>query len=99
MVLTVNPSRNPTEKTDDESVTSHFFSGDATNNFCLERRENILNMCVIGLSEKTNTDETKNAFETARNFAVANAGRFLGVQKAHWKLFCESFLKTEKTEK
>jgi len=93
-VLTIKPSFNPTEKQTETSVTSHFFTSDSTNNFCLRRRENTIDFCVIGLNEQTNFADTKNFIETARNFATSNTGYYLGIQKAEWKTFCENFLET-----
>lgn len=92
IVLTVKPSYDPTEKEVDKSVTSHFFTSDATNNFCIEKKGAEINICVIGLSEKTNTSESGGVVETIRNAATANVGSYLGIQKAEWKKFCESFL-------
>lgn len=92
IVLTVKPTFNPTEEHTDKSVTSHFFTSDATNNFCVERRGRAINFCVIGLSEKTNTKETDGFIEAARNFATANIGSYFGIQKSEWKTFTESFL-------
>ena len=96
VVLTVQPSFNPTEPAPDEKEISHFFTDDATNNFCLQRNGKDLKLYVIGLSEKTNTTETNNLLETARNFATANLGSYLGIQIGEWKKFCESFLETKK---
>ncbi len=95
VVLTVQPSFNPTEKAPDKNVTSHFFTDESTNNFCLRRKNEIISFCVIGLSEKSNTEDTKNTIETIRNFATANLGRYLGIQKGEWKIFCENFLEVE----
>ncbi len=92
IVLTVKPFFDPTAEQPDETVTSHFFTSDATNNFCVERMDKTINFCVIGLSEKTNTEETKGFVETIRNFAAANIGSYFGIQKAEWKTFCENFL-------
>lgn len=92
IVLTVKPCFDPTAEQTDESVTSHFFTSDATNNFCVERREKTINFCVIGLSEKTNTEETNGIIETIRNVATANVGSYFGIQKSAWKTFCENFL-------
>jgi hypothetical protein len=50
------------------------------------------------LNEKTNADETEGVIETARNFATANLGRYLGIQKTQWKTFCENFIEN-KTDK
>ena len=92
IVLTVQPSFDPTEKQRSENVTSHFFTSDATNNFCVERKEKTLNFCVIGLSEKTNTNEAEGLVETIRNLGVANIGSYFGIQKSEWKTFGENFL-------
>ena len=95
IVLTVKPFFDPTEKEPDKDVTSHFFTSEATNNFCVERKGKTINFCVIGLNEKTNTDETKGFVETVRNFATANIGSYFGIQKSEWKTFCENFLETK----
>ncbi len=91
-VVTVKPSYNPTENQPDKNTTSHFFTGDSTNNFCLVKNRETVSFYVIGLSEKTNTDKTENFIETARNVAVANLGSYLGIQTSEWKIFCENFL-------
>jgi hypothetical protein len=46
---------------------------------------------VIGLNERLNSGHTSGMIETVRNTAVANIGYYLGIQKAEWKKFCESF--------
>ncbi len=95
IVLTVQPSPNPTDK-EDNSTTSHFFTNDSTNNFCLQKNGIKLNFYVIGLGEKSNTEDTSGTIETVRNFATANIGHFLGIQKAQWQNFCENFVEIEK---
>jgi hypothetical protein len=97
-VLTVQPSFDPTEKASDKNVTSHFFTDEATNNFCLERKLEAVRFYVIGLNEKSNTGETNNLLESARNFGVANIGSYTGIQTAEWKTFCERFLEIESKE-
>lgn len=92
IVLSVKPSFDPTEKQNETPATSHFFTSEATNNFCLRRKESIIDFCVIGLDEQTNTVETKNFVEAVRNFATANIGSYFGIQKAEWKIFTEHFL-------
>jgi len=94
IVLTVQPSFNPTEKEPDKSVVSHFFTDEATNNFCLQRENEMLKFYVVGLNEKSNTGDTKNLLETVRNVATTNVGSFLGVQTAQWQTFCDNFLET-----
>jgi hypothetical protein len=91
IVLTVQPSPDPTAKETDET-TSHFFTSDSTNNFCLQKNDAKINFYVIGLSERTNTEDTSGIIESARNFATANAGSLLGIQKFQWETFCENFL-------
>lgn len=96
MIMTVQPTFDPTIKDSDKSKTSHFFTGEATNNFCLLHRENSVAFYVIGLNEKQNTQETKSIIEIVRNVAAANLGTYLGIQKAEWTTFCENFLNLEK---
>jgi hypothetical protein len=92
-IVTIKPSHDPTDKDPDKDATSHFFNSDATNNFCLEKRDAVVSFYVIGLSEKTNTDETESLVERARNVAVANIGSYFGIQKGEWKTFCRKFLR------
>lgn len=97
VILTLKPSHNPTDK-DNKDSTSHFFSGDSTNNFCLQRKDAKINFYVIGLNEKTNTEDTSGILETARNFATANLGCLLGIQKTQWETFCKNFLEASNEE-
>ncbi len=94
-VITVQPSYNPTETPVDKTVTSHFYSREARNNFCLQRNETAVVCYVIGFDEKQNTTDTKNLLETVRNAAAANFGYFSGIQKGMWKDFCQNFLEIE----
>lgn len=91
-VITVNPTFDPTDRNSEKDETSHFFSSEATNNFCLLRDDKSLTFYVIGLNEKQNVEETDNPIETVRNVAVANLGSYLGIQTSEWTKFCESFL-------
>ena len=94
-VLTLQPSYDPTGG-ENEKITSHFFTDDSTNNFCLQRHGAKLNFYVIGLNEKTNTEETGGVLETVRNYATANLGCLLGIQKTQWETFCQNLLQSEK---
>jgi len=96
IILTVKPSYNPTEKAPDQSVTSHFFTDESTNNFCLQNAGEAINFYVVGLNEKSNKQNTNNIIETARNVATANLGHYLGIQKGEWTTFCNNFLETGK---
>jgi len=95
IVLTIQPSHNPTDEWN-QSTTSHFFTGDSTNNFCLQRHGSKIKFYVIGLCEKSNTEDTSGIIEIVRNFATANIGYFFGVQKAQWQDFCDNFVEIEK---
>jgi len=90
-IITVKPTFDPTADEIDKSVVSHFFTDESTNNFCLLRRADTAQLFVIGLNEKLNTGETKNALEAARNVAV-NLGSYLGVQRGEWEKFCHHLL-------
>ena len=92
-IVTIKPSHDPTDKDADKNATSHFFTSDATNNFCLEKRNAVASFYVIGLSEKTNKNETGSVVEKARNVVVANIGSYFGIQKGEWKTFCKKFLR------
>jgi hypothetical protein len=90
-IISVKPTYDPTAETIDKNVISHFFTDESTNNFCLLRKSDTIWFYVIGLGEKQNTSETKNALETVRNVAV-NLGSYLGIQKSEWEKFCRHFL-------
>jgi hypothetical protein len=96
IVITVKPTYDPTENPPQTGKTSHFFSAAATNNFCACRERNRVSLYVIGLNETLNSGHTSGLIETARNTMVANLGYYLGVQKAEWTKFCESFLSDQK---
>lgn len=91
VILTVQPSHDPTDERN-EQTTSHFFTSDSTNNFCLRRQASTISFHVIGLDEKINTEETSGVLETVRNYATANLGCLLGIQKTQWETFCKNFL-------
>ena len=93
-VLTIQPSPDPTDK-ENKKTTSHFFTAESTNNFCLQKNDLKISFYVIGLNEKTNTEETSGVLETVRNVAAANLGSILGIQKAQWETFCENFIEIE----
>ena len=98
VVITVQPTYDPTGKEIDKAATSHFFTSDSRNNFCLQKQETSLAVYVIGLHEKPNTSESGGVIESVRNTAAATFG-WLGFQKIEWKTFCENFLETEKMKK
>lgn len=91
LIITVKPTFDPTDKQQEEKTISHFFTDEATNNFCIYRKGEKIAFYVIGLNEKANTNETGGAFEAVRNVAV-NAATYLGIQKSEWEKFCHHFL-------
>ena len=91
VVITVQPTYDPTEKDAGKDATSHFFTSDSRNNFCLQKKDGSLAVYVIGLHEKPNTSESGGVLESVRNVATASFG-WLGFQKVEWKTFCENFL-------
>jgi hypothetical protein len=95
IVITVQPARDPTEKEADKAATSHFFTSDSRNNFCLQKQDKALAIYVIGLHEKPNISESGGVIETVRNVAAASFG-WLGFQKIEWKTFCENFISNGK---
>lgn len=94
-VITLQPWFDPTDA-ENKIHTSHFFVDTSTNNFCLQRKNKKINFHVIGLGERTNTEDTGGLLETVRNLAASNVGYYLGIQKTQWKTFCEDFLAIEK---
>jgi hypothetical protein len=92
LVITVEPTFDPTEKPQNEAVISHFFLPVARNNFCVKREIRALTFFVIGLNEKQNTQFTDGLLETIRNVAAANLGTYLGMQKAYWQEICRNML-------
>jgi hypothetical protein len=97
LVITVKPTFDPTAEKPDKNIISHFFTDESTNNFCLLRETKTVSLSVIGLNEKQNTSETKNALETIRNVAV-NLGVYLGMQKSEWEKFCRHLLEDAASE-
>lgn len=97
-VLVVRPANDPTGAGNEET-TSHFFTEDSTNNFCLQRSDAAINFYVVGLNERINTKETGGVLETVRNYATAHLGHILGIQKTQWETFCRNFLETNENEK
>ncbi len=92
MIITIQPTYDPTVEQPAPNTTSHFFTAESTNNFCLCRDENVLRFYVIGLNEKQNTRETNGAVESLRNLVTANVAYYSGTQKKQWQTFCRNFL-------
>lgn len=98
VLITVQPSKDPTSENPGENTLSHFFTDDSRNSFCLERTDKFLKCYVIGIHEKTNTENTSGILETARNFATSNLGHYLGVQHLEWTVFCRNLLDIPENE-
>ena len=95
IVLTVQPSPNPTGDAQ-ASATSHFFIADSTNNFCLQLIGAKIKFSVIGINERTNIKDTNGIVESVRNLATANIGSYFGIQNTQWQTFCDNFIGSEK---
>jgi hypothetical protein len=91
-IVVVKPTFDPTDKSPDRAATSHFFTSEAVNNFCLAMNGQSVFSYIIGLNEKQNTSETGGVLETVRNVATANLGSYLGIQKGEWTAFCKNLL-------
>lgn len=98
LVISVKPTYDPTDKTSQKAKTSHFFTAESSNNFCLIKDHSAVSFYVIGLDETTNIDETKNPLETVRNIATSNLGSYLRIQKSEWETFCKNFLDYYKSD-
>lgn len=96
-IVTVQPTFDPTGEADERNRTSHFFTSESTNNFCVVRRGSSVWLYVVGLREKMNVSDTEGVLEAARNAAV-NLGSYLGFQHGEWEKFCHHFLEDVSSE-
>jgi hypothetical protein len=94
MVITVQPTYDPTSEPVEPEKISHFFHSGARNNFCVQLEGTVVNFYVIGLNERQNVSESGGILETARNAAAANVSYFLGIQKSVWIEFSKNMLRT-----
>ena len=76
------------ESEPDRSVTSHFFTRESTNNFCLQKAGEIINFYVIGLNEKINVEGLR-PFFPKKNISSDEISRLLGVD---WTTLPRPFL-------
>jgi hypothetical protein len=97
-IITVKPTHDPTDKDADKAQTSHFFTSESINNFCLQMEAEKVSFYVIGLNEKQNISEADGTIEIIRNVATANIGSYFGIQKAEWTAFCTNFLDLYKND-
>ncbi len=86
-VIRVRPASNPTNNHTD---VAHFFSGEATSNFIIERIKNKVTAAVLGRNETPNTSAEK-IVDKARNAAVAT-GAVTAFSKLQWKSLVKGFL-------
>lgn len=73
--------------------TAHFYSNDATSNFAVKRRENLITAEVYGRNEKPNTEDL-GVIEKIRNTVVALGGILFG-SKFQWKSLTDGLVKDE----
>lgn len=87
--FTVRATRNPQRNSGE---TAHFFKGNATSTFMVERRGTTLLASYHGRNEVINTDESESLLDKIRN-AVVGAGAKAGLSEVKWKELLISFLK------
>lgn len=71
--------------------TAHFFSGEATSSFCVERKGSRVMASVLGRNEKPNT-KTRYWFAWLRNVIVALAA-MIGFNKPQWKRLVKGMIR------
>lgn len=88
IAMRLRPVQNP--QSSDEDV-AHFFTGNASSTFVVERIGRKIIAYYYGRNEKPNTD-TEKLSDTIRNLAVA-AGAMLGFSDVQWKELLQGFLR------
>jgi hypothetical protein len=89
IAIRVRPAPSPEQK--GENV-AHFFNGDSTSSFVLERRGKEVTAAVYGRNEVPNT-ETSNIVDKVRN-AVVGVGAILGLSNIQWKNLVKGLIET-----
>ena len=84
---TVNPLTPP-----DENDTAHFYTGDATSTFIVQRVGDTVTAEIHGRNEKPNTSETNSLLDKARNALVA-IGAIAGLHKPQWNALAKGLLR------
>lgn len=85
--ILVRPSPNPLNNNAD---TAHFFSGDATSTFLVQREKKRVTAEIHGRNEKTNTATTK-PLDNLRNGIVGTAA-LTGFSETQWKQLVKGVL-------
>lgn len=87
-IIQVRPSSPPFIES---AETGHFFSADASSNFCVERTGRKITAIVYGRNEAPNVQVSR-IIDKVRNFLVA-VGAMLGFNKPQWKSLVKGLLK------
>jgi hypothetical protein len=90
LAMRVRPCREPGK---DTKEVAHFFTGEATSAFVVERRENKLTSFYHGRNEELNTGAEK-MLDRVRNVIMGGTA-LAGVPEIQWYTLIKSFLKTE----
>lgn len=89
IAIRVRPASDPKKNTDE---VAHFFTGEATSSFVMERHGNKLKAAVYGRNESPNT-ETTTVVDKVRN-AVVGASAIAGLSNVQWKNLLKGLLET-----
>lgn len=87
VVMQVRPATNPNNSKND---VAHFFNEEATSNFMVRRKGNIVTAAVYGRNESPNTAAEK-GIDKARNAMVALSA-MAGISKIQWKNLVKGIL-------
>jgi hypothetical protein len=90
LAMRVRPCREPGK---DTKEVAHFFTGEATSTFIVERRQNKITSFYHGRNEALNSDAEK-MLDRVRNVIMGGTA-LAGVSEIQWSTLIKSFLKTE----
>lgn len=82
--FTVQPAYDPTDKTDDKTVTDHFFQDQARSIFRVERKGHEILAMEIGINEAINNKGAEAGEKGLINTLVSEGG-WAGFQQYQWK--------------
>lgn len=87
LAIRVRACKDPTGKTND---IAHFFSGEATSTFILQRSRNIVTSFYHGRNETLNTN-TEKVVDKVRNIVIGGTA-LTGMSEIQWDMLIKSFL-------
>lgn len=83
--FTVSPSKDPTEKGEDQEEIAHFFIDDATSTFKVELKDRIIYAWEIGKNEGINNQKEKEAGKRKFINTLIAEGGWAGFQAFQWQ--------------